>query len=146
MFTSLQISCTRFQPGYTYTAKKSPGQAPRRHPEFPPYRCFLSDLTGFAGFRRAGPTRTARSIISSPVRLSINETLRVFLNPKGLVEVYLVQLKVIEIEAGAESARQQPGSRSAAARTGALRPNRSARLAALRGFVSIPPVSGLWAG
>ena len=37
-------------------------QAPRRHPEWPTYRCFLSDLTDFAGFRRAGPTRTAGSI------------------------------------------------------------------------------------
>ncbi len=35
-----------------------PGQATRRHPELPAYRCFLSDLTGFAGFCRAGPTRT----------------------------------------------------------------------------------------
>jgi len=34
-----------------------PRQAPRRHPEGPAYRCFLSDLTGFTGFRRAGPTR-----------------------------------------------------------------------------------------
>jgi len=25
-----------------------------RHPERPPYRCFLPDLTGFAGIRRAG--------------------------------------------------------------------------------------------
>lgn len=30
-----------------------------RHPETTIYRCFLSDLTGFAGLRRAGPTRTA---------------------------------------------------------------------------------------
>ena len=35
------------------------GQENRRHPETPAYRCFLSDLTGFAGLRRAGPTRTA---------------------------------------------------------------------------------------
>ena len=35
------------------------GQENRRHPETPSYRCFLSDLTGFAGLRRAGPTRTA---------------------------------------------------------------------------------------
>ena len=36
---------------------KSPGssQAYLRHPEGPTYRCFLPDLTGFAGFRRAGP-------------------------------------------------------------------------------------------
>ena len=38
----------------------------RRHPEIPPYRCFLSDLTGFAGLRRAGPTRTGLSILHSP--------------------------------------------------------------------------------
>lgn len=30
-------------------------QAPLRHPERPPYRCFLPDLAGFEGFRRAGP-------------------------------------------------------------------------------------------
>jgi hypothetical protein len=35
------------------------GQENRRHPESPAYRCFLSDLTGLAGLRRAGPTRTA---------------------------------------------------------------------------------------
>ena len=39
--------------------KKMSGQENRRHPEAPAYRCFLSDLTGFAGLRRAGPTRTA---------------------------------------------------------------------------------------
>ena len=39
--------------------KKMSGQENRRHPETPSYRCFLSDLTGFAGLRRAGPTRTA---------------------------------------------------------------------------------------
>ncbi len=38
--------------------ERMPGQATRRHPELPAYRCFLSDLTGFTGFRRAGPTRT----------------------------------------------------------------------------------------
>ena len=42
--------------------KKMSGQEPRRHPETPAYRCFLSDLTGFAGLRRAGPTRTGASI------------------------------------------------------------------------------------
>ena len=41
---------------------KVPGQATRRHPEWPPYRCFLSDLTGFGGFCRAGPTRTADGV------------------------------------------------------------------------------------
>jgi hypothetical protein len=39
------------------------GQETRRHPETPSYRCFLSDLTGFAGLRRAGPTRTAVRIL-----------------------------------------------------------------------------------
>ena len=34
------------------------GQENRRHPEASAYRCFLSDLTGFTGLRRAGPTRT----------------------------------------------------------------------------------------
>ena len=38
------------------------GQATQRHPEYPPYCCFFSDLTGFEGFRRAGPTRSAASI------------------------------------------------------------------------------------
>ncbi len=33
------------------------GQVTRRHPEGPAYRCFLSDLTGFTSFRRAGPAR-----------------------------------------------------------------------------------------
>ncbi len=41
---------------------KMSGQADRRHPEAPPYRCFLSDLTGFAGLRRAGPARTTGRI------------------------------------------------------------------------------------
>jgi hypothetical protein len=38
------------------------GQENRRHPQTPVYRCFLSDLTGFAGLRRAGPTRTGLRI------------------------------------------------------------------------------------
>ncbi|RCK74796.1 MAG: hypothetical protein ANABAC_1513 [Anaerolineae bacterium] len=46
--------------------QKSAGQATRRHPEGPAYRCFLSDLTGFAGFRRAGPTRTHPGIYREP--------------------------------------------------------------------------------
>jgi hypothetical protein len=33
----------------------SSGQAPPRHPPAPAYGCFLPDLTGFAGWRRAGP-------------------------------------------------------------------------------------------
>ncbi len=45
---------------------RKPGQDSRRHPEKPPYRCFLSDLTGFAGLRRAGPTRTSLSILHTP--------------------------------------------------------------------------------
>ena len=47
---------------YQEGKKKISGQETRRHPETPPYRCFLSDLTGFAGLRRAGPTRTGASI------------------------------------------------------------------------------------
>jgi len=39
-----------------------PGQATRRHPEVPPYRCFFSDLAGFEGFCRAGPTRSGWSV------------------------------------------------------------------------------------
>ncbi len=35
----------------------------RRHPETPPYRCFLSDLTGFEGLRRAGPARALAASI-----------------------------------------------------------------------------------
>jgi len=46
-------------------ANKISGQDYRRHPEIPPYRCFLSDLTGFKGLRRAGPTRTRLSILQS---------------------------------------------------------------------------------
>ena len=42
--------------------KQNSGQATQRHPEVPPYCCFFSDLTGFEGFRRAGPTRSAASI------------------------------------------------------------------------------------
>ncbi len=30
-------------------------QAPLRHPETSPYRCFLPDLAGFGALRRAGP-------------------------------------------------------------------------------------------
>ena len=41
---------------------KIPGQEPRRHPEAFAYRCFLSDLTRFAKFRRAGPTQAGKSI------------------------------------------------------------------------------------
>src|SRR5207244_1422113 len=33
----------------------SSGQASPRHPPAPAYGCFLPDLTGFAGWRRAGP-------------------------------------------------------------------------------------------
>ena len=39
-----------------------PGQETRRHPQASAYRCFLSNLTGFAGLRRAGPTRTIMRI------------------------------------------------------------------------------------
>jgi len=41
---------------------KKPGQEPRRHPESVAYRCFLSDLTRFTKFRRAGPTQAGKSI------------------------------------------------------------------------------------
>jgi hypothetical protein len=41
------------------------GQDYRRHPEKPAYRCFLSDLTGFTGLRRAGPTQTSISLLQS---------------------------------------------------------------------------------
>jgi hypothetical protein len=52
------------------------GQANRRHPETPSYRCFLSDLTGFAGLRRAGPTRTAVRIpdVGGDVNREIKKT------------------------------------------------------------------------
>ena len=36
---------------------RATGQATRRRAEGHAYRCFLSDLAGFAGFCRAGPTR-----------------------------------------------------------------------------------------
>ena len=39
-----------------------PGQEPRRHPETFAYRCFLSDLTRFTKFRRAGPAQAGSSI------------------------------------------------------------------------------------
>jgi hypothetical protein len=42
------------------------GQETRRHPQTPPYRCFLSDLTEFEGLRRAGPTRTDARIPDVP--------------------------------------------------------------------------------
>ncbi len=42
------------------------GPATRRHPEAPPYRCFLSDLTGFEGLCRAGPARTPAARIPYP--------------------------------------------------------------------------------
>ncbi len=51
-------SCLHFVDHVARLEQKKSGQATRRHPEFPPYCCFLSDLTGFAGFCRAGPTRT----------------------------------------------------------------------------------------
>jgi hypothetical protein len=35
-------------------------QAPLRHPESTPYRCFLPDLAGFEGFCRAGPSLQRR--------------------------------------------------------------------------------------
>jgi hypothetical protein len=57
-------------------SKKMSGQATRRHPECPPYRCFLSDLAGFAGLRRAGPTRTGTRI--PDVRRAVN--VRKFVN------------------------------------------------------------------
>jgi len=38
----------------------------RRRPETSPYRCFLSDLTGFGELRRAGPTRTLDVRIALP--------------------------------------------------------------------------------
>ena len=41
-------------PWLTRTASSS--QATLRHPESTPYRCFLPDLAGFEGFRRAGPS------------------------------------------------------------------------------------------
>jgi hypothetical protein len=47
---------------FWFVKKKISGQENRRHPETPVYRCFLSDLTGFAGLRRAGPTRTGLRI------------------------------------------------------------------------------------
>jgi hypothetical protein len=42
----------------SFKKEKMSGQATRRHPDGPAYRCFLSDLTGFTGICRAGPTRT----------------------------------------------------------------------------------------
>jgi hypothetical protein len=49
------------------------GQATRRRPEFPPYRCFLSDLAGFEGFRRAGPTRMRSSIPHEGWNVNVDE-------------------------------------------------------------------------
>jgi hypothetical protein len=54
------------------------GQGSRRHPETPPYRCFLSDLTGFAGLRRAGPTRTAVRIPEVQGDVNINSEDKAF--------------------------------------------------------------------
>ncbi len=38
-------------------AMESTGQAPSWHPGVSTYRCFLPDLTGFAGSRRTRPNR-----------------------------------------------------------------------------------------
>jgi hypothetical protein len=51
--------------------QRSAGQATRRHPEVPPYRCCLSALTGFEGLRRAGPARTLVARISC-LALAVN--------------------------------------------------------------------------
>jgi len=40
---------------------KMPEQETRRHPESIAYCCFLSDLTRFTMFRRAGPTQAAKA-------------------------------------------------------------------------------------
>ena len=57
---------------FSYSSKM-PGQATRRRPDAPTYRCFLSDLTGFAGFRRAGPTRTRPVAYQIEMPLSSDE-------------------------------------------------------------------------
>ena len=44
----------------------SSGQAPLRHPPAPAYGCFLPDLTGFAGWRRAGPEPSTLRAESCP--------------------------------------------------------------------------------
>jgi hypothetical protein len=80
------LNCINNQIGFIYLTSGGPpplvlfnrfsGQATQRHPEYPPYCCFFSDLTGFEGFRRAGPTRSAASITyeDSPVNvLLVNE-------------------------------------------------------------------------
>jgi len=42
----------------------------RRHPETLPYRCYLSVLAGFGRLRRAGPARTAASILEEGVTVN----------------------------------------------------------------------------
>ena len=59
------------QVSYKLAVKEAPGSAPQRHPIAPPYRCFLSDLTGFKGHRRAGPIQ-ALSLRILPQAPSVN--------------------------------------------------------------------------
>ena len=54
-------------------------QAPLRRPKGAPYRCFLPDLTGFEGLRRAGPNLQHSSIIDPVIFVTcdpINYVLR----------------------------------------------------------------------
>ena len=44
---------------------QAPGQATLRHMEWPAYRCFLPDLTGFAGFHCVGPDLHRRDTADS---------------------------------------------------------------------------------
>ena len=73
------------------------GQETRRHPETPSYRCFLSDLTGFAGLRRAGPTRTAVRIpdvggdVNRTFISKINPIQSVFISRSSLREIWFTE-------------------------------------------------------
>jgi len=73
---------------------KMPGQDTRRHPEIPPYRCFLSDLTGFVGLRRAGPTRTLLSILHALLAVNrhgdMKQAMLTITGKKPPFDVYLI--------------------------------------------------------
>ncbi len=52
---------------------RSSSQAGLRRPECTAYRCFLPDLTGFTGFRRAGPGSQHRHPRAGASRIDLRE-------------------------------------------------------------------------
>jgi len=53
------------------TLAVSSSQAPLRHPKLSAYRCFLPDLTGFTGSRRAGPNRQRHLLEAGSTRICL---------------------------------------------------------------------------